>query len=109
MMRLPRPASPRALWRDLRAFAADRGSHHWIAAGLAILIPVAIAVTFAFDFRDANDAPETIVYVNSWRADRSIEETRAANAENTRLRDEFQADKRAQFQRIQNSMNKIGL
>ena len=109
VMRLPRPASPRALWRDLRAFAAGRNRHHAIAAIMAIAIPIAIVVTFASDFRDANDAPETIIYVKSWRADRSIEETRAANAENTKFREEGEAERRRQFQAIKNKMNKIGL
>ncbi len=76
---------------------------------MAIAIPIAIVVTFNSDFRDANDAPETIIFVKSWRADRSIEETRAANAENTRFREEGEAERRRQFQRVQDQMNKIGL
>ena len=40
---LPRPASPRALWSDLRLFWSTRPRHQWLAAVLAVLIPIAIA------------------------------------------------------------------
>ena len=40
-MPLPRPASPRALWADLRAFTSERRPHQWVAAALAVAMPVA--------------------------------------------------------------------
>lgn len=104
MMRLPRPASPRVLWRDLRALLAERGRHHWIAAGLALLIPLTVFVTFSFDVDDARRAPEQIIYVESWRADRSIEETRANIEEHRKLRDEMRAERQRQFQRLENRL-----
>jgi hypothetical protein len=89
-------------------FAAGRSRHHAIAAVCAVAIPVAIGVTFAFDFRDAGDAPETIIYVNSWPANRSIEETRAAVAANTKIREEGQRSAAAVPGRPK-QMSKIGL
>lgn len=109
MMRLPRPASPRALWRDVRSLLSQRSPHQLIAAVMAISIPLTIVIIFAFDFADAKDPPEQIIYVDSWRADRSVEETRAAITEQQKQREEAQTERRRQFQRIQNSMKQIGL
>jgi hypothetical protein len=109
MMRLPRPASPRALWRDIKALAGHRSPHQLIAATLAVAIPVIIGLTFVADFSDAHDAPEQVIYVNSWKADRSIEETRAAIAEYEARRKAFEEDRRKSFQKIEEFNNKIGL
>src|SRR4028118_2404877 len=109
MMRLPRPASPRALWRDIKAVTGQRSPHQLIAAVLAIGIPLIIGVTFIADFDNAHDAPEQIIYVNSWKADRSIEETRAAIAEYETRRKAFEEDRRKSFQKIEAFNNKIGL
>jgi hypothetical protein len=109
MMRLPRPASPRALWRDIKAIAGHRSPQQLVAALLAVAIPVIIGVTFVADFSDAHDAPEQIIYVNSWKADRTLEETRAAIAEYETRRKAFEEDRRKSFQKIEQFNNKIGL
>jgi hypothetical protein len=109
MMRLPRPASPRALWHDIKALAGQRSSHQWVAATLALAIPVIIGLTFMADVDNAHDAPEQIIFVNSWNADRSIEETRAAIAEYEGRRKAFEEDRRKSFQKIEAFNNKIGL
>ena len=109
MMRLPRPASPRALWQDLKAFTGERRPHQWIAASLALAIPLVIGLTFMADFGDAQDAPEQLIYVESWKADRSIEESRAAIAAYEERRKKFEEDRRKSFQKIEAFNNKIGL
>jgi hypothetical protein len=109
MMRLPRPASPRALWQDIKSLAGHRSPHQLVAATLAVAIPVIIGVTFVADFEDAYDAPEQVIYVQSWKADRSIEETRAAIAEYEGRRKAFEEDRRKSFQKIEAFNNKIGL
>ena len=77
MVPLPRPASPHALWRDMKAFAAARQRHHWIALVLAIVIPVTIIVGFSFDIAFRSEPQPRVIYVDSWRADRSVEESQA--------------------------------
>ena len=109
MMRLPRPASPRALWQDIKSLAGQRSSHQWIAASLAVAIPLVVGLTFMADFDNAHDAPEQITFVNSWNADRSIEETRAAIAAHEERRRAEEEERRKSFQRLENSMNKIGI
>lgn len=109
MMRLPRPASPRTLWRDIRALLAQRSSHRGIAALLALAIPVVIIVTFVYDSRDAHTVPPQVIYVESWPANRSIEETKAAQAEYEQRRQEFEAERRRSFQKIEDFNNKLGI
>ncbi len=109
MMRLPRPASPRALWQDIKALAGQRSSHQWIAGSLALAIPVIIGLTFMADVDNAHDAPEQIIYVDSWKADRSIEETRAAIAAQEERRKTFEEERRKSFQKIEEFNNKIGI
>jgi hypothetical protein len=109
MMRLPRPASPRALWQDVKALAGQRSSHQWVAATLALAIPVIIGLTFIADVDNAHDAPEQIIFVNSWNSDRSIEETRAAIAAHEERRKAAEEERRKAFQRLENGMNKLGI
>lgn len=109
VMRLPRPASPRALWADVKAFASERRPHQWIALLLALAIPAVIIVTFAADNRDARDVPEQIIYVDSWRADRSIEETRENIRAHEERRKAFEEERQKSFQKIEAFNNRIGL
>ena len=109
MMRLPRPASPRALWNDIRAFAGQRSAHHWVAAALAITIPVVIFVTFAFDTKDAHKVPPQIIYVESWSANRTAEETRANIEALEARRKAGEEERRKSFQKIEDFNNRIGL
>ncbi|MGE5723089.1 MAG: hypothetical protein ACM3YM_11580 [Sphingomonadales bacterium] len=75
-MALPRPASPKALLADLRAFVGDRSRHQWIAAVLAMLIPAFIIFAFIMEAR-ATIPGEQIVYVHSWKASRTDAEIKA--------------------------------
>ena len=109
MMRLPRPASPRALWKDIKDFAGQRSRHQWIAAVLALAIPTVILVTFAYDREDAHKAPPQIIYVESWPASRTMDETRAYIRANEERRKAFEEERRRQFQRLDNTLNKIGI
>lgn len=76
----PRPASPRALLADIKAFAGDRSPHQWVAAVLAVLMPLGIIVLFYFDSKTNILPKEQVVYAETWRADRSDEEIKAAQA-----------------------------
>lgn len=101
MMRLPRPASPRALWRDIKLFAADRRPHHWIALALALAIPAAIITTFAFDVADRSQPQAEVIYVQSWRADRSEDEIRKSVETRSAQRKAAEEERRREFQGLQ--------
>lgn len=85
VMPLPRPASPRALWADLRAFAAERSRYQWVSALLAIALPAAILWMFVLDSNGLKPRPR-ITFVEGWSAARSDDEIRAAQVVRERER-----------------------
>lgn len=104
MMRLPRPASPRALWRDIKAFAADRRPHQWIALGLALLIPASIFIGFSREVATRSEREPQVIYVESWRADRPIEEMRRGAEERGARRRAAEEERRREFQELQEKL-----
>lgn len=100
-MSLPRPASPRALWNDLRAFAGQRSLHHYVAAVAAVLMPVVIIVLFYFDGKTNILPGEQVIYVESWSADRSDEEILAQQKVNEERRQAIAEERQRQFQRLE--------
>ena len=109
MMRLPRPASPKALWKDLREFFGQRRPHQWVALALALAIPTVIGVTFFYDTIDAHRVGPTVVYFESWPADRSIEETVARQKADEERRQAAEAQRRREFQRLEDGLTNMGL
>lgn len=108
-MPLPRPASPRVLWNDLRAFAAQRARHQWIAAILALLIPAAIVVSFYVDGQTNIMPRRTIYYVESWPATRSDEEIKAKQQADLEARKAYEARRRQEYQRLDSELNRLGI
>ena len=103
-MPLPRPASPRALISDLRAFLAERSRHQIVAAVLAVLMPVIIVFGFIMDAR-TNIAPgEQIIYVKSWSANRTDAEIIADQKKHQAEREAAQLERQRQFQKLQNQL-----
>jgi hypothetical protein len=104
-----RPPSPRALWADLKAFWSNRPRHQWAAALLAVLIPIGIVTVFFFDSR-TNLAPrETIIYMNSWPSNRSDAEIAAKQKADQAALEARRRERQRQFQRIDNTLNRIGI
>ena len=108
-MPLPRPASPRVLWNDLRAFAAQRSRHQWVAAVLAVLIPIGIVVAFYFDGQTNLVPRQTIYYVDSWPATRTDEEIIAKQKADLEARKAREEERRRQFQRLDDKLNRLGI
>lgn len=99
-MPLPRPASPRALMQDLRAFAAERTKHQWIALFFAGAMPLTILVLFYFDGRTNIMPGEQVIFVESWSAERSDEEIKAAQVVRQREREKAQAERQRQWKAV---------
>ena len=108
-MPLPRPASPRVLWKDIRAFTSQRPRHQWVAGFLALLIPAGIIVAFYADGQTNLVPRQTIYYVNSWPATRTDEEIKAKQKTDLEARRAFEAERRAQYQRIDDELNRLGI
>lgn len=100
-MAFPRPASPRALMRDLRAFLAERSGHQLIAGFFAIAMPIVIIIGFVLDAQTNIGPGEQTIYVESWPLDRSTEEIVAQQEIDQARREAIQAERQRQFQELQ--------
>ncbi|HEX8124017.1 MAG TPA: hypothetical protein VF548_00375 [Allosphingosinicella sp.] len=108
-MPLPRPASPRALWADIRAFTSERRPHHWVAMALAVAMPVAIVVTFYFDGKTNISPGPQLIYVESWPASRTDEEIKAQQKIDQAARDKFKKERQEQFKRLDDKLERLGI
>lgn len=103
-MALPRPASPKALVADLRAFFSERRPHQLVAAGLAIAMPVIIVIGFIVDARTNIDPGEQLIYVDSWSANRTDAEIVADQQERQARTEAAQAERQRQFQQLEKQL-----
>lgn len=100
-MPLPRPSGPRALWKDLRAFAAQRSKVQWSAMVFAIVMPVAIIIVFMIDGR-TNIAPgPELIMVENWNASRTDAEIIADQKKDQAAKEAAQKERQRQFQELE--------
>lgn len=103
-MALPRPAGPRALWADLRAFAQLRSRAQWMGLVVAVLMPATIIYIFYLDGQ-TNIAPgEQVIYAESWTGNRTDAEIKAAQAERQKRREAIQAERQRQFKKLEDRL-----
>ena len=108
-MPLPRPAAPRILWADLRAFWKGRPRRQWVAGTLAVAIPIGILVAFYLDSYTNIVPDEQVIYVHSWPSTRTDAEIRAkqkADLADLRAR---QAERQRQLKRLDDRLNRLGI
>jgi hypothetical protein len=101
-MPLPRPASPRALLADIRAFARQRSRHQWIGLLAAVTMPLVIVYGFYRDAQTNIQPGEQIIYAESWTGNRTDAEIVAAQKERQAQRDAAQAERQRQFKELEN-------
>jgi hypothetical protein len=100
-MALPRPSSPRVLWRDIKLFLSGPQRHKLLFAVLAMLMPVIIVIGFITDARTNILPGRSILYVQSWPADRSDAEIKAQQKIDQAKRDAANAERRRQYQALE--------
>lgn len=108
-MALPRPASPKALWADMRAFWRERPRHQWLAAILAVAIPTGIIVVFYLDANTNIMPGEQVIYAESWPASRTDEEIKTKQKADLARREAAEERRRQEFQRLEDGMNRLGI
>jgi len=108
-MPLPRPASPRALWADIRAFTAERAPHQWVALALALAMPVAIIYLFVLDGRTNILPGPQLIYVESWPADRSDAQIKAEQKIDQAARDKARKERQEQFKKLDEKLERLGI
>jgi hypothetical protein len=108
-MSLPRPASPRALWADLRLFWSSRSRTQWVAVLLAILIPIGILGAFYLDGK-TNIAPGArLIMVESWPLTRTDAEIRARQQRDRAEREAREHARQREFQQLDNALRRYGI
>lgn len=103
-MAFPRPSTPLAALRDLRAFLSTGGRSRWLIAIISILMPCVIVFGF---YLDSNIKPvPRIVYVQSWPANRTDEEIKAQQKIDQAAREKAFEERRRQYQAV---ADKLGI
>lgn len=108
-MPLPRPASPRALWADLKAFWRYRPRHQWVAAVLAVMVPVGIILAFYIDSGTNLSPTRTTTKVEIWPANRTDEQIKADQRRRQAELDRRANERRDQFRRVDETLNRLGI
>lgn len=113
---LPRPASPRAAWRDLRAFLGSRTPHQFGFAVLSVAIPLFWLGLFYLDQVPMEYRPPDIIYVEKFDPNRTDEDIKAQQKIDTAARKKREAEekkileeRRAPFKAIDKKMDDLGL
>ena len=93
----------------MRAFWRYRPRHQWVAAFLAVLMPVGIVVAFYYDGQTRLVPSRTIIYVDSWSASRTDDEIKAKQKTDLAERQAREERRRQEFQRLDESLNRLGI
>ena len=101
----PKPANPRALWTDLRAYLADQGRFKLIGAVIAVGMTSLIVTGFIVESRSGvlPDGPQ-ITYAADWSDSRSDAEIIAQQKIDQKALHAAQAEKRRQFQKVADAL-----
>jgi hypothetical protein len=104
-----RPSGPRALWKDLTDFWRSRPRGQWVAAALALTATGTIVLGFFLDSRSLAETREQVIFIDSWPATRTDAEIIAKQKADKVERDAALAEHRRQLQRLDQSLNRLGI
>ena len=100
----PRPVGPRAAIAALLAFMRQRSREQVIGAMLAVLATTIIVIEFLVDSKINTAPPPTIIYAESWKADRTDTEIVAQQKVDQAKRDAAAKEKQRQFQKLEKQL-----
>ena len=101
---LPKPSSPRAVFRDFLSFVRQREREHVIGASLAFLVTLIILLIFLIDPNVNTAPPEQITYADIYPANRTDAQIIADQKKDAAARAAFKKEKQRQFQEIENKL-----
>ncbi|MFL6858191.1 MAG: hypothetical protein ACJ8EB_09840 [Allosphingosinicella sp.] len=105
----PRPAGPRALVADIRAFARERSRVQWLGAFVAILMPILIVAGFYHDSSHGIAPGPQLIYVQSWPASRTDAQIKADQVKDQAKREAMMKERQNQFRKVEKDLEKIGI
>ncbi len=95
----PRPARPKALLTDIKAFLRGEERHKILIALISILMPALLIAGFYVDSK--RDKPPTqIVYIQNYNGERSDEEIIKQNVADQKILDAKRRAKQEEYQRL---------
>ena len=100
----PKPVGPRAAIADLLAFMRQRSREQVIGGMLAVLATTIIVVEFLVDSKINTAPPPTIVYAESWKADRSDGEIVAQQKIDQAKKEKAAKERQQQFQKLEKQL-----
>ena len=101
---LPKPSSPRAVFRDFLSFVRQREREHVIGASLAFLVTLIIVLIFLIDPKVNTAPPEQVTYADIYPANRTDADIIRDQKKDAAARAAFKKEKQRQFQEIENKL-----
>ena len=105
----PRPAAPRALWADIRAFTAQRSRYQWVGLAGAILMPLLIVAGFLHDSSHGVQPGPQIIYAESWPANRTDAQIKAEQKSDQAKREAAMKERQRQFRKLDKDLQRLGI
>lgn len=100
----PKPSSPGAALRDLRAFMRQRSREQLIGGGLALALTALILFAFSIDTRDAEKPPPQITMVDIYPENRTDADIIADQKKDQAAYEAAKKEKMRQFQKLQKQL-----
>lgn len=91
-------------FRDFWDYLRQDRPHRWPALGLAIAVPLVILYFIARSVNSIDEPKRTIIYVESWRADRSDFDVRRAWLQRARVANDANEQRRAAYGSMANAI-----
>jgi hypothetical protein len=105
----PRPAAPKALWADIRAFAAQRSPYQWGGLAVAIVMPALIIAGFWHDSSHGVQPGPELIYVQSWPANRTDAQIEADQKRDQAQRAAAMKERQQEFRKLDKAMQRLGI
>lgn len=87
----------------------ERPRHQWVAAFLALLMPIGIITAFYYDGQTRLTPLQTITFIDSWPATRSDEEIKAKQVRDQAELERYRRQRQQEFQRLDDKLRRLGI
>lgn len=101
---IPRPSSPRAVFRDFLAFVRQREREHVLGAALSFLVTLIIVIIFLVDPKVHTAPPQQVTWVELYPANRTDADIIRDQKKDAAARLAYKKEKQRQFQEIENQL-----
>ena len=108
MAYFPRPAKPKALLADLRGLFAANRRHKLLFGAMAIGMTSIIITGFILESRSGILPGASTIYAADWSANRTDAEIIKQQKIDQKIVNDYKAERRRQFQKVDDSMTRWG-